>query len=189
MQTRLLEREGRVAHHSDQLLRESAAARCNRKKGVKPHLRKAASGRWECSDGEFARAGSTPKDAYDRWLLAALIDAQERVRLDDPLAMPSPRKRAKVKQAAPGVRVHRIEEQETPHESEGKGEGVLPAKKKRSKPVPYVGTVAVSRAAPSRDGVYRLPDELRRAGIRAAAAQPPLLSISDGNHRAGPAHV
>lgn len=155
---------------------------------MKPRLKKSVLGLWECSDSEFARAGKTPKEAYDRWLLAALIDAQERVRLDDPPAKQSPRKRARLKQAAPGVRVHRIEEQETAHESEGKGEGVLPMKVKRAKPAPYVGTVALSRAAPPRTGTYQLPDALRRAGLRAAAVQPRLISISDSNPHVGGAN-
>jgi len=43
---------------------------------VRPRLRKAASGLWECSCGLVARAAATAAEAYNRWLSASIRDAQ-----------------------------------------------------------------------------------------------------------------
>jgi hypothetical protein len=42
---------------------------------VRPFPRKAASGRWECSCGQVARAAATPAEAHSRWLTASIKDA------------------------------------------------------------------------------------------------------------------
>jgi hypothetical protein len=45
--------------------------------GARPRLRKASSGLWECSDGVVERAARSPQGAYQRWLTAAIKEAQE----------------------------------------------------------------------------------------------------------------
>lgn len=148
----------------------------------KPHIRLAGSGLWECDYGEFARAGRTFKDAYDRWLIAALMDAQERVRPSDPgcntTTKASRSRKIKVQHVAPGVRVHRIEEQVAAAPS-AKGEGKIPSKVKRMPSAKYIGAVAPARVGEPRPP-YQVPSALSRAGVRAAQTQPRLISITAG---------
>lgn len=39
---------------------------------IRPRLRKVDLGLWECTDGTVSRRGETQKEAYDRWMKAAL---------------------------------------------------------------------------------------------------------------------
>lgn len=39
---------------------------------IRPRLRKTDLGLWECTDGTVSRRGETQKEAYDRWMKAAL---------------------------------------------------------------------------------------------------------------------
>lgn len=59
---------------------------------VRPRLRKAASGRWECSCGQVTRAAATPADAYSRWLTASIADAQPKASTAIPATPPAPSK-------------------------------------------------------------------------------------------------
>lgn len=43
---------------------------------IRPRLRKVDLGLWECTDGTVSRRGETQKEAYDRWMLAAIAAAQ-----------------------------------------------------------------------------------------------------------------
>ena len=48
-----------------------------RKQGaIRPRLRKDDLGLWECTDGTVSRRGETQKEAYDRWMAAAIAAAQ-----------------------------------------------------------------------------------------------------------------
>ncbi|MNK33405.1 hypothetical protein D3C87_518860 [compost metagenome] len=58
---------------------------------IRPRLRKDDLGLWECTDGTVSRRGETQKEAYDRWMAAAIVDAQPAKRaqlnaLAEPLA-------------------------------------------------------------------------------------------------------
>lgn len=76
--------------------REKAGERPNgsrRKKpsdAVRPHLRKVEFGLWECSDGTVSRRGETQKEAYDRWMLAAIAAAQPAQTVRQPMPDPMP---------------------------------------------------------------------------------------------------
>jgi hypothetical protein len=50
--------------------------------GARPRLRKASSGLWECSDGVVERAGRTFQGAYQRWLTAAIAEAQDQLQAE-----------------------------------------------------------------------------------------------------------
>ncbi|MNT15096.1 hypothetical protein D3C72_1501320 [compost metagenome] len=56
---------------------------------IRPRLRKVDLGLWECTDGTVSRRGETQKEAYDRWMLAAIAAAQpakaERQPMPDPM--------------------------------------------------------------------------------------------------------
>ncbi|CAB3931616.1 hypothetical protein [Achromobacter insolitus] len=41
---------------------------------IRPRLRKVELGLWECFDAAMSRRGETPREAYDRWLRASLIE-------------------------------------------------------------------------------------------------------------------
>lgn len=41
---------------------------------IRPRLRKVELGLWECFDSGMSRRGETPREAYDRWLKASLVD-------------------------------------------------------------------------------------------------------------------
>lgn len=59
---------------------------------LRPRLRKAASGLWECSCGQVGRAAATPADAYNRWLTASIVDAQPKPSTSIPATPPAPPK-------------------------------------------------------------------------------------------------
>ncbi|MGV2894182.1 hypothetical protein ACNPPY_00170 [Achromobacter sp. AGC78] len=53
-------------------VREARGEVAPRAKPIRPRLRKDDLGLWECTDGTVSRRGETQKDAYDRWMKAAL---------------------------------------------------------------------------------------------------------------------
>ncbi|WP_313619536.1 hypothetical protein [Achromobacter sp.] len=72
---------------------------------VRPRLRKAASGLWECSCGQVARAAASPADAYSRWLTASIADAQPKAQPPVPPTPPAaPKTEDEVSRAIAGYR-------------------------------------------------------------------------------------
>lgn len=57
---------------------------------ARPRIRKAVSGLWECSDGVIARAARSFQGAYQKWLTAAIADAQRQVAPTSPV-IPAPK--------------------------------------------------------------------------------------------------
>lgn len=126
----------------------------------KPRLRLAASGRWECADLHVARAGKTPREAYDHWMVAAVLDAQERSMVKARAA------RAKRTRPAP------------PPVAAPPGPRAPGLKKARAEALPFQGTVQVlpgTRAAPK---PLILPPQMRLAAQRAAECQVRLSTLS-----------
>ena len=56
---------------------------------VRPRLRKVELGLWECFDAGMSRRGETPKEAYDRWMSAAIVAAQPEKVQQFPQMLPS----------------------------------------------------------------------------------------------------
>jgi hypothetical protein len=147
--------------------------------GVRPRIKKAPSGLWECSDGIVSRAARTPQGAYQRWLTAAIQEAQHIVK-----AKPGrPKKAAPV--AAPAwpsaVEVKPVARRQAT--VKGKSTDHLipprpPATAPNAEPLPaYDGPVTVlAGTAPRR--ALSLPTALQLNGARAAAVQPRMISIA-----------
>ena len=57
---------------------------------IRPRLRKVDLGLWECTDGTVSRRGETQKEAYDRWMLAAIAAAQPTKAERPPMPAPMP---------------------------------------------------------------------------------------------------
>lgn len=61
-------------HQIARAVREARGEVAPRAKPIRPRLRKDDMGLWECTDGTVSRRGETQKEAYDRWMKAALAD-------------------------------------------------------------------------------------------------------------------
>lgn len=57
---------------------------------IRPRLRKDELGLWECTDGTVSRRGETQKEAYDRWMAAAIAAAQPEKVARQPMPGPMP---------------------------------------------------------------------------------------------------
>jgi hypothetical protein len=136
---------------------------------VRPRIRKAVSGLWECSDGVISRAARSFQGAYQRWLMAAIAEEERRVA---PAAWPEPAVAApmpKRRQSAPGKTTTGII---SPPAS------IVPP----AKPEPYTGPVTVVSGTREFEPL-KLSTALRMNGTRAAAAQPRMISIAGGSAR------
>ncbi|MGZ9893043.1 hypothetical protein ACXXNA_05740 [Bordetella bronchiseptica] len=129
---------------------------------VRPRLRKAASGLWECTDGVVARAARTVQGAYQRWLTAAVADAMARRAVCAPVEpMPARAPRRTPRQKAPPS---------TPRPAVG--ENVPEAV--------FTGEVQVLRGTPARPPL-QFAASLGLTGDKLArvyAAQPPMRSLA-----------
>lgn len=63
-------------HQIARAVREARGELAPRPKPIRPRLRKVDLGLWECTGGTVSRRGETQKEAYDRWMLAAIAAAQ-----------------------------------------------------------------------------------------------------------------
>lgn len=64
-----------VRRHREKVGEIPAKPRTKGKKpetATRPRLRKVELGLWECAGDSVARRGETPKEAYDRWIVAAI---------------------------------------------------------------------------------------------------------------------
>lgn len=61
-----------------------------RAKPIRPRLRKVDLGLWERTDGTVSRRGETQKQAYDRWMAAAIAAAQPAKAVRQPMPDPMP---------------------------------------------------------------------------------------------------
>lgn len=145
-----------------------AAAAPDRIPGVRPRIKKAESGLYECSDGVVSRAAKTKEGAYQRWLTAALKDMQTKLGASWPAPAPAaPQKRKRTvrgKAPDPIMPPARLQPPRPPA------------------PPAYTGPVTVIAGTVSRPAL-QLPTSLRLNGARAAAAQPRMMSMGAGNPR------
>ncbi|WP_157664431.1 hypothetical protein [Bordetella genomosp. 9] len=138
--------------------------------GVRPHLRKAESGLWECSDGVIARAAKTPQGAYQRWLTAAIADVQQKAK---PAAWPTAAEVKPVARRQATVKGKTTTGVITPPRWAEPPKDPMPA---------YDGPVTVvPGTAPRRP--LTLPTTLQLNGARAAAVQPRMISIAGSTAR------
>jgi hypothetical protein len=137
--------------------------------GVKPRLKKAESGLWECSDGIVARAARTKEGAYQRWLTAAIKEAQRPVTPEPAEVKPAPvkpRKEAALATPAP------LRRPATP-----------PPPVPKPEPLPdYSGPITVLPGTAQRRALS-LSTTMQLNGARAAQAQPRMISIAGGSAR------
>lgn len=137
---------------------------------VRPRIRKAVSGLWECSDGLVSRAAHTPQGAYQRWLTAALIEEERRLaptEWPNPAEVaPAPKRPATVKgKTTTGV--------------------VVPSCRKMpaAKPEAYVGPVTVVPGTREFKPLT-LSTALRMNGARAREVQPPMMTVAGADRDA-----
>lgn len=152
--------------------------------GVRPRIKKAESGLWECSDGIVSRAARTPQGAYQRWLTAAINEIQQIAKakpgrpkkpapaLPDPVqssAWPSAAEVKPVRRRQAVVKGKPTDNLYTPPAS---------VPKPVPEPLPaYDGPVTVLPGTPPRRALS-LSTALQLNGARAAAAQPRMISIA-----------
>lgn len=148
------------------------------KLSTKPRIRLTGKAVWQCADAHLARSGRSWKQAYDRWLLASLRDAEAK-------SAPASAKQKKVAE----FRNSANSAANPPLRQAGTA---LP--KKAGKPItlkaaPKVEPIEQPRyhesAVKQLPGSlgrreYRPPVGLMRNMDRAAAVQRPLISISSG---------
>ena len=135
---------------------------------AKPRLKRASSGLWECSDSVVARAGKTPREAYDHWMVAALLETQQRTS-----ALAKARKRPGRGQA---ITV-----------APPKPEKAAAPRRRRDEPLPYQGSVLVVPGTKAAARPLVLPPQMRLAAQRAAECQVRLAGLggNDARPRAG----
>lgn len=119
---------------------------------IKPHIKLVKGFTWECRCDVLVRMGNSQKQAYDRWMKAALRRELVHAGFIEP----------NNKEAAAARR------EQLPS---------LPAKAASVEAEPYVGTPAPARK-PSTPKPLTLSSVLRLAGQRAALHQPPMHSIT-----------
>lgn len=129
---------------------------------VRPRLRKAASGLWECTDGVVARAARTVQGAYQRWLTAAVADAMER----RPVCAPV--------EPTPARAPRRTPRQKAPPSTS------RPAVGETEPEAAFTGEVQVLRGTPARPPLqFAASLGLTRDKLaRVQAAQPPMRSLA-----------
>ncbi|MDQ2150073.1 hypothetical protein RBI22_15245 [Alcaligenaceae bacterium C4P045] len=120
---------------------------------IKPRIVLVTGFTWECRCELLARKGNSQKQAYDRWMKAAL----RRELVHAGFIRPNNKEAAAERRA---------ELAEQPQEVA-----------KRAPAEPYIGTPAAARK-PSTPKPLTLPNALRLAGQRAAQHQPPMHSIT-----------
>lgn len=77
-------------HQIARAVREARGEHHARQPSIRPRLRKDDLGLWECTDGTVSRRGETQKEAYDRWMTAAIAAAQPAPAARQPMPDPMP---------------------------------------------------------------------------------------------------
>lgn len=77
-------------HQIARAVREARREYHARPPSIRPRLRKVDLGLWECTDGTVSRRGETQKQAYDRWMAAAIAAAQPAKAARQPMPDPTP---------------------------------------------------------------------------------------------------
>ncbi|CAB3728949.1 hypothetical protein [Achromobacter piechaudii] len=77
-------------HQIARAVREARGDIAPKPKAIRPRLRKTDLGLWECTDGSVTRRGETQKEAYDRWMTAAIAEAQPAPAARQPVPDPMP---------------------------------------------------------------------------------------------------